>query len=683
MNAAQGPTPAPAPGEEGPKVALKSRGQPKAIQLLVPVWGTPYISQFLEVSLPTLLAPGNLPALAKAVPCKVVFLTSSDDAADLRDHAAIHYLRSVCEVEISAIDDLITGDNYSTTVTLAYARAVRATDNAMIDTCFFFMISDYIVADGSLANVLRRMQDGYSGVVAGNFQVVEETGKDSFFKTFDTGKPQVIVEPRKLMHWAINHLHPMTLANMVNFPLCHSVHSNRLFWRVDENTLIGRFYLMHMICIRPELSDFVVGSSCDYSFIPEMCPSGNVHVLKDSDEYLVVEMQKAGHERNFVRLGAVKQHVVAESLAEWATATYRKNAHSAVVFHATNLPPMLDAVITESATYIDEIEISLSAPPPHRNHPYWLGAMAAHEWSIAQRKSKGKSPIAMDMLESGATGFTWWLYRFRNFVFGRPPLVKPWHPRWPDYRMFIDLSQRYFATTTGPLLIISSAPAAFGSFFSGVSGQVTSLDLNRFLTLNRDEFKSLVGAFEGCLLVIGEGHISRAHELIGRIKPLFSGENNILLVFAVNGHGADVGPWFSGDMIHDVGQFFDHDMPIDEVAFVPAGIVPWIALRGMQNAFALVQKNLLWLPIESFLVAILTIVSFFCNLSRRSSSVPPRNQVCSSVGMPMRKALTRATEIEVIDPKPLDLPAQRFLWSWARPADDDHIKEPVNISEKK
>ena len=131
----------------------------------------------------------------------------------------------------------------------------------------------------------------------------------------------------------------MTLANMVNFPLCHSTHSNRLFWRVDDNTLIGRFYLMHMICIRPELTDFVVGSSCDYSFIPEMCPSGNVHVLTDSDDYLVVEMQKRSHERNFVRLGAVKQSAVAESLAEWATATHRNNAHSAVVFHAADLPP--------------------------------------------------------------------------------------------------------------------------------------------------------------------------------------------------------------------------------------------------------------------------------------------------------------------------------------------------------
>ena len=185
MTGAQGPTSVAAPGERGPEAGDSNRGGPKAIQLLVPVWGTPFISQFLRVSLPTLLAPGNLPALAKSLPCKLVFLTSSDDAADLRDHAAVHYLRSVCDVEIRTIDDLITGDNYSTTITLAYARAVRAAGDAMLDTCFFFMISDYIMADGSLANVLAKMKAGYSGVVAGNFQVVEESAQESFFKTFD------------------------------------------------------------------------------------------------------------------------------------------------------------------------------------------------------------------------------------------------------------------------------------------------------------------------------------------------------------------------------------------------------------------------------------------------------------------------------------------------------------------
>jgi hypothetical protein len=392
-------------------------------------------------------------------------------------------------------------------------------------------------------------------------------------------------------------------------------------------------------------------------------------------------MQKRSHERKFVRLGPVKQHSVAESLAEWATATHRKNAHSAVVFHAVDLPPNLD-IIAESGAYIEAIENLLPSPQPHRNHPYWLGAMAAHEWALAQQQEQLKPLTVIDMLEARATGFTWWLYRLRNFIFGRPPQVRPWHPRWPDYRMFMDLAQRYFADTAGSLLIISSAPAAFGNFLSGVSQSAVSFNLRRFLTLNRDEYKPLAGQFEGCLLVLGDTEIDRIHDLINRIKPLFSG-NGTLLVFAINGHGADVGPWFSGDMLHDVGRFFDHDMPIDEVAFVPAGLVPWIALHGMQNAFALVQKNWLWLLAESLVVGVLTIVSFVCNLGRRRSADAPQNQACSSVGIVMRKAVTQSIEAETVEQKPFDSPAQRFLWSWVRPADGDRAEPAEEIAAKR
>src|SRR5262249_785864 len=310
---------------------------------------------------------------------------------------------------------------------------------------------------------------------------------------------KLISEPRKLMHWAMTDLHPMTLANMVNLPLGHSVHSNRLFWRVDDNTLIGRFYLMHMICIRPEITHFIVGSSCDYSFVPEMCPSGNVHVLTDSDDYLVVEMQKRSHERTLVRFGSVKQSALAASLAEWATATHRKNAHSAVIFHAADLPPQFDESVIQSGAYINEVEQSLPAPQPHRNHPYWLGAMAAHEWAVAQREQSAMPLSAADLLELRATGLTWCLYQIRNLIFGRSPTVTPWHPRWPDYRMFIRLARRHFAEKNGKLLILSSAPAAFANFLSEISSSSVSLDLNYFLTMARKQYEPLMGTFEGCL----------------------------------------------------------------------------------------------------------------------------------------------------------------------------------------
>jgi hypothetical protein len=150
------------------------RPAPAAAQVLLPVWGYEFIRQFLDRSLLTLLAPGNLPAVACALPTEFVFLTGKKDEAMIREHPGYRRLAALCAVRFEAIDDLITDGNHTTTITLAYTRAVRRAGPAMLDTCFFFLVSDYLMADGSLASVMARMQAGASAVQVGNFQVVEE-----------------------------------------------------------------------------------------------------------------------------------------------------------------------------------------------------------------------------------------------------------------------------------------------------------------------------------------------------------------------------------------------------------------------------------------------------------------------------------------------------------------------------
>jgi hypothetical protein len=145
------------------------------------------------------------------------------------------------------------------------------------------------------------------------------------------------LQPRELMQWALNNLHPLVLANMVNLPFSHNTDSNRLFWRVDGSTILGRFYLMHMLCVRPEVTDFVIGSSCDYSFIPEMCPSGNIDIITDSDEYLVIEMQTRNHESKFLRPGPFEAVSLAKSLSEWTTSVHRDNAKHSLLFNTNHI----------------------------------------------------------------------------------------------------------------------------------------------------------------------------------------------------------------------------------------------------------------------------------------------------------------------------------------------------------
>jgi len=296
------------------------RSAPKAIRILLPVWGDAFVGQFLDHSLPTLLAPGNIPALAQTLPTRFVFLSRARDEAAIRAHPAGRHLAQVSEVEFAPIDDLIASGNHSTTITLAFARGVRAAGPEMLDTCFFFLVADYIMADGSLAAVLAHMQEGASAVQVGNFQVDEATAERWLQERLAGAGTSLALTPREVMRWALGCMHPLTAANIVNFPLCHNLEANRLLWRVDADTLIGRFYLLHMICIRPEVTDFVVGSSCDYSFVPEMCPSANVVTIADSDDYLVVEVQPTGHESRVRPLRAWWRTTILALLAVGAAA---------------------------------------------------------------------------------------------------------------------------------------------------------------------------------------------------------------------------------------------------------------------------------------------------------------------------------------------------------------------------
>jgi hypothetical protein len=638
-----------------PKPERGHRGPPKTVQFLLPVWGVKYIAQFLQVSLPTLIAPGNLPSIAGSLPSKFVFLTDTTGVDVLSGHPAVQYLRGLCEVDFMNIDDLITGDNYSTTITLAYARAVRMTGDEMTETCFFFLISDYIMADGSLANVLARIQAGNSGVVAGNFQVTEEDALESFFAAFDAGGETIVLSARDLMSWAIGFLHPMTLANTVNFSLCHSLHSNRLFWHVDANTLIGRFYLMHMICIRPEVTNFKVGSSCDYSFIPEMCPSGNVHVMTDSDEYLVVEMQPQNHERNFVRLGPVIRDDLVGSLSEWTTATHRKNAHSTVVYHALELPSKLGPVIAEASEYVDEIESSLPLPQPHRDHPYWLGAITAHLSAVSRRDGEAASPRVASVSRLHELILGW-----RTFIFGRPPNVRPWHPRLPDYRMIVDLTRKFFAEQNGRLLIASSTGAVLRDFLGEVSQSIDSLDISDLRSNAIDQERNPPGSYDGCLLILKEHEILAVKPLISAIMPLLA-EGKYLLIFAINGHELSVGTQFRDDLLRQIPKLFHPGLSLDEVYFVPAGKATWAALRGMRRAMEMTLESVLWLPLATLIVSGLVGICFLGNFRRYGMRKPGHNRLFSSVGLVMRSmAAVPFTVEEPSKASPLDLAGQRF-----------------------
>lgn len=613
----------------------------RAVTVLMPVWGYRFVSQFLEFCLPTLLAPGNMPAVAAMLSCRFVLLSSEADEPLIRSHPAWRHLEEICDTEIRRIDDLITDGNHSATITLAFARAVRQAGEAMLDTAFIFLVSDYLVADGSLASVVKRIRAGASGVVAGNFQIVAEDAIPVLRRSVDPASTAIVLPPRELVAWSLAHLHPATVANVVNFGLSHNSHTNRLFWRVDEHTLIGRFYLMHMIGIRPETTDFVVGASCDYSFIPEMCPSGNVATLTDSDDYLVVEMQPREHESRWLLPGPIEPQTLADSLSEWTTAQHRGNVTHTLVYHAAELPPALAQTAEEADAFIERVRSLLSpVPHPHRHHHYWIGSIAANR--AMTRRPLGKDDwqflLGEAMPLGGLTGSLW---RLRAMLFGSPPDVTRLHPRWPDYGLPLAALGKIIANK-GRMLLVARQPAGYARWLTRSAGDILTLESDRLLKLPRDLYLPLVERFDACLLILSEGMLKAAGELTARIGPLLRRGGQIMIMVTNErplGHAADFGREFA----HHSARLLDLSAWVGEIHYVPASRMRWAIYRGMGRVLQIGDtagwRSPARLALLAMAAAPLTIAAFLTNLGIRATSTPPRG-VWSSVFLILRPSTT-------------------------------------------
>jgi hypothetical protein len=581
----------------------------------MPVWGYQFISRFLEFCLPTLLAPNNIPAIAREKPCRFVLLSSVTDEPIIRSHPAWQKLEQHCTCEIWSIDDLITQGNHTATITLAFERALRRSGEAMRDTCFIFLMSDYLVADGSLKTALRTIETGASAVLAGNFQIVAEDATPLLRQRIDLQSHEIVLTPRELVRWSLAHLHPATVANIVNFGLTHNAHTNRLFWRVDENCLIGRFYLMHPIAIHPEVSDFVVGSSWDYSFVPELCPSDNIATLKDSDDYLVVELQQRNYEWENLRPGPVVAAELAQSLAEWTTDYHRRNVAQTVVFHAADRPTDLAQSVARSDVFVENVGQSLVAPPlDHRQHPYWVGSIAVNR--RRSHRPLGKADWSFLLSEKPSQSNSS-LRRLRAKLFGSPPEVTRLHPLWPDYRLPLK-ALNDILSSNGRVLLVAHDAEPFAPWIVRTVGDAVTLNSDHLLQLTHVQYSELAGAFDACVLLCGEAMLDQSDALIEHIGPLLKPKGRLIFT-ANNSISASDATEFGRNFASQASRLLNRSVWIEDIQYVE--LSP--RRSAIRNAMMRLAAGSGRKPLLAAAALPVGLANYFANVTARISATPP------------------------------------------------------------
>ena len=336
-------------------------------------WGDSYADELLTYTLPALLAPGNLPSIVAQTKCEVVLVTEERLFAKFAAHPCIARLQKLCPVRLVGLDDLITNqDKYGIALTFALHRAFADLGPAMTDHWLIFLNADFVLADGSLKNLLAHLMRGERIVASPSYCTVKEDAIPELNRRL-AGDPTVLaMHPREMASLIIRHRHDTIRGMTLNDRAFHSYYTYQFYWLLDERTLLGRQMPVAIVGLRPERYIAEPNSFWDHGLMREFCPKPEIKLLGDSDEFLMLELR--GREVSKLEMvpGPPNPRELAERLILWLTPYQASFASGRLVLHASDLPRgmedaqnKLDQFVTE---VLDHLPRSL---PSHLNHPQW------------------------------------------------------------------------------------------------------------------------------------------------------------------------------------------------------------------------------------------------------------------------------------------------------------------------
>ncbi len=353
-------------------VSIAGPAAKEKARLIIPFWGAAYLEKMVNITIPALLAPGNLPAMAESFDVEVVLVTERALRPKLVKSPAYANLRKICAIDVRFLDDLMTGVPGDYGVVLSYALYRGFTDlgGRMLDTFLMFLNADFIIADGSYRTLARLMKEGHRVIHAPSFRANQEDIMPVLRARLDRESTTLPMPPREMVDLALKYKHMTVRARTVNQRLYHQWRMDQFYWYVDEATLIGYQWPVALLAIKPERVLTEPTLMWDYAFVPDAAPTLPRYFIADSDDFFMLEPQNRRSGEEMLRLGWISHDDIAKDLSNWTTKEQRDCGRQLLIIHSRDLPPDLDKTIAESRAYMEEIYKRLSPEPrPHIHHP--------------------------------------------------------------------------------------------------------------------------------------------------------------------------------------------------------------------------------------------------------------------------------------------------------------------------
>jgi hypothetical protein len=397
-------------------------------EVLIPVWGTEYVARFLNLVLPSWIAPGNLPALGAGGRLRIRLLGRELEISRLQRSSAVQRLEALADVEATAIDDLLApgGAVGAVNLTLAYQRGLcLAEPGARV----VLLNADFVLADGSLATVRRRLDDGAAMLLAPSLRTGAELVQIPLAEAVDEDGV-LSREPRWLVGLAMDRLHATSFASCMDQQNVRLSRPHQLLWRADATTLIVRSFCLFPLAIELKARPEGASSFCDHGLFPALRPGVRPQVLDDSDTFFALELAQFGQDAALVETGAPSPDEIGASLSAWTNRFHRTQAESTIFLRAG--PPSPSVAETRAACdrFTSELLGSLGPPLALEPNTHWEGGVA--EWRrLRQQVGRHDSPQELKSVREAARPDPGGARRLAaSLLVGTPGARLPWQPLW-------------------------------------------------------------------------------------------------------------------------------------------------------------------------------------------------------------------------------------------------------------
>ena len=136
----------------------------RPIYFIVALWGATFRELFLKLLLPSLLAPGNIPALVNKSRARFLIATTRSDWTANEDAPLMALLRSHVEVVLIEIPEVAPGEDKYLIMTRAHKLAA---DSAIEGKAFgMFLCPDTLLSDGAVRSLQERAVAGAKVVLS-------------------------------------------------------------------------------------------------------------------------------------------------------------------------------------------------------------------------------------------------------------------------------------------------------------------------------------------------------------------------------------------------------------------------------------------------------------------------------------------------------------------------------------